>query len=408
MLTATEEKALQPLGEVAQARMLAQVEAWAAIGSGSGHLPGLALQAEAMAEAVAPIADTVELLDGPPETVATADGAIAERRHGRHLRARRRPEAPVRVLLSGHMDTVFGPDHPFQALRWEAPGRLNGPGVADMKGGVAVMIAALHAIEASDAAGRLGWELLVVSDEEVGSPSSRGLLAEAAGRAHWGLTYEPSNQPDGTLTGARWGSGNFAAIITGRAAHAGRNPEEGRNALTAAADLALRLEALVGADIRVNPARIEGGAPNNMVPERTVLRFNVRPRTLEAQAAAQAGIEAAIAAVSAAREVGIHLHGGFARPPKPLDETQRPLFDLVRTASADLGLPLALRDSGGVCDGNNLASHGLPVVDTMGVRGGAIHSDREFLLTDSLLERARLSALVLHRLAHAAPPPARP
>lgn len=399
MLTAAEEDALRPLGEAAGAQMLARVQAWAAINTGSGHLPGLARQADAMADAVAPLADAVELIDGPAEPVVAADGSMTERRHGRHLRALRRPDAPVRVLLTGHMDTVFAPTHPFQWLRWEAAGRLNGPGVADMKGGVAVMLAALAAIEASDAADRLGWELLVVSDEEVGSPSSRPLLAAAAARAHWGLTYEPSSQPDGTLAGARWGSGNFAAIITGRAAHAGRNPEDGRNALTAAADLALRLEALRGADIRVNPARIDGGAPNNMVPARAVLHFNLRPRTPEAQGLAQAGIEAAVAAVRAARDVDIHLHGGFARPPKPLDAVQQPLFDLVRKASADLGQPLAVRDSGGVCDGNNLASHGLPVVDTMGVRGGAIHSEHEYLLTDSLVERARLSALVLHRLA---------
>ncbi len=404
MLTATEEKALQPLGEAAGRRMLARVEAWAAINSGSGHLPGLALQAEAMAEAVAPLADAVELLEGPAEPLAAPDGSIVPRPHGRHLRAIRRPDAPVRVLLTGHMDTVFGPDHPFKTLRWEAPGRLNGPGVADMKGGVAVMLEALAALEASDAAHRLGWELLIVSDEEVGSPASCGLLAEAAARAHWGLTYEPASLPDGTLAGARWGSGNFAAIITGRAAHAGRNPEEGRNALTAAADLALRLEALRGAEIRVNPARIDGGAPNNMVPERAVLRFNVRPRSLAAQAAAEAGIAAAVEAVAAAREVSIHLHGGFARPPKPLDAVQRPLFDLVQAAAADLGQPLAVRESGGVCDGNNLAAHGLPVVDTMGVRGGAIHSAREFLLADSLVERARLSALVLHRLSLSEPP----
>ncbi len=407
MLTEAEEHALRPLGEAAGQTMLARVEAWAAINTGSGHLAGLALQAEALAEAVAPLADRVELLAGPPEPLAGSDGTLTERPHGRHLRAVRRPEAPVRVLLTGHMDTVFAPTHPFQALRWEAPGRLNGPGVADMKGGIAVMLAALSAIESSDACDRLGWELLVVSDEEVGSPSSRALLAEAAKRAQWGLTYEPSNQPDGTLSGARWGSGNFSAIISGRAAHAGRNPEDGRNALLAAAELALRLEALGGPEIRVNPARIDGGGPNNMVPERAVLRFNVRPRSLAAQAEAQAGIDAAVAEVAAAREVAIHLHGGFARPPKPLDAVQQPLFDIVRKASADLGQPLAVRESGGVCDGNNLASHGLPVVDTMGVRGGAIHSEREYLLTDSLVERARLSALVLHRLSHA-PAPDRP
>ena len=95
----------------------------------------------------------------------------------------------------------------------------------------------------------------------------------------------------------------------------------------------------------------------------------------------------------------ITLDGGFARPPKPLDANQARAFDLVRGCGAALGLAIATRDTGGVCDGNNLAATGLAVVDTMGVRGGAIHSADEFVLIDSFAERARLSALVLLRVA---------
>jgi len=130
-----------------------------------------------------------------------------------------------------------------------------------------------------------------------------------------------------------------------------------------------------------------------------VLRFNVRPRNLAAQAVAQADIASLLAELAVRHDVGITLHGGFARPPKPLDANQAQLFALVETASADLGLPYATCESGGVCDGNNLAAHGLPVVDTLGVRGGAIHSDKEYLLVESLVERARLSTLLLMRLA---------
>ena len=379
--------------------MLDRTLAWAAINSGSGNLPGLALQAEALAEAFAPLGSTPSLVEGAPVTRIAPDGSTVDVRHGRHFRQVIRPDAPVRVLLTGHMDTVYPADHPFQTCRWEAPGRLNGPGVADMKGGLSLMLAALHAVERSPAAHRLGYEILIDADEEVGSPSSAPLLAEAAQAAHWGLTYEPAPTPEGAFAGARWGSGNFAATITGRSAHAGRNPEDGRNALTAAADLALRLEALIGPDLRLNPARIDGGGPNNVVPDRAVLRFNVRPRNLAAQAEAEAAIAAAITAVAAAREVEIALHGSFARPPKPLDENQRRLFTILEQATADLGLPYETRETGGVCDGNNLAAHGLPVVDTLGVRGGAIHSADEYLLTESLVERARLSALLLLRLA---------
>jgi glutamate carboxypeptidase len=188
--------------------------------------------------------------------------------------------------------------------------------------------------------------------------------------------------------------------VTGRAAHAGRNPEEGRNALVAAADLALRLAAAKDAGLKVNPAKIDGGGPNNVVPDHAVLRVNLRPMTPADEARARALIEAAVAAVAAAHDVAIHVHGGFGRPPKPMDAKAEKLFGLVRRCGADLGQDISWRDTGGVCDGNNIAACGVPVVDTMGARGGAIHSDQEFLITASLAERARLSALAIARLAN--------
>jgi glutamate carboxypeptidase len=293
---------------------------------------------------------------------------------------------------------VFGADHPFQACRWIDADTLNGPGVADMKGGIAAMFAALAAVEASPFADRLGWEIVLNSDEEVSSPGSTPLLVAAAGRCHLGLTFEPA-LPDGTLAGARKGSGNFSAVVTGRAAHAGREPEAGRNALLAAADLALRLKALTADDLSINPAKIDGGGPNNIVPDHAVLRWNMRPSTPAAAARARAAIAALAADVALAHDVTIATHGDFARPPKPLDANQQRLFDLVRTCGTALGLPINWRDTGGVCDGNNLAATGLAVVDTLGPRGGAIHSADEFLCADSLVERAQLAALVLMRVA---------
>src|SRR5206468_10265202 len=107
-----------------------------------------------------------------------------------------------------------------------------------------------------------------------------------------------------------------------------------------------------------------------------------------------------IGEVAAAREVRVTVHGGFARPPKPLDARAEKLFALVRRCGADLGQKIGWRATGGVCDGNNIAACGVPVVDTMGARGGAIHSDQEYLIVESLVERARLSALTILRLAH--------
>ncbi len=385
------------------APMLAQVENWSAVNSGSRNLDGLATLGARIAGAFADLPGEIAMLE--PATVEAVDaaGKSYEVQHGRNLHLKVRPEAPVQLLLTGHMDTVFGADHPFQTLTWLEPGKvLNGPGVADMKGGIAVMLAALKAVEASPAASVLGYEVVINSDEEVGSLGSAALIAEAARGKRAALTYEPSALPDGTLAGARPGSGNFSFTVRGRSAHAGRNPEEGRNALIAAADLALRLKSATGPGLKVNPARIDGGSPNNVVPDLAVLRVNLRPDTLDDQMRAEALMEAMVAAVAGEHEVQICRHGHFARPPKPMTPEAEALFRLVCRAGADLGQEIGWKSTGGVCDGNNIAACGVPVIDTMGVRGGSIHSMEEFLIVDSLAERAALSALTILRLAEGA------
>ncbi|WP_028970029.1 hydrolase [Sphingomonas sp. URHD0057] len=379
--------------------MLDQVLAWSAINSGSRNLGGLERMADVLTDAFAALPGVLRLDKAEPVASVDSAGRSVPIEHGRHLHLHVRPMAPVQLLLTGHMDTVFAIDHEFQGTRWLEEGVLNGPGVADMKGGIAVMLAALKAVELSPHADRIGYEVVINSDEEVGSLSSAPLLAQAAGGKKAALTYEPAALPDGTLAGARPGSGNFAMVVHGRSAHAGRNPEDGRNALLAAADLALRLGALRRDGLSVNPSRIEGGSPSNVVPDLAVLRVNLRPRTPEIEAAAQAAINEALAAVSAEHDVTIDVSGGFGRPPKPLTPEAEALFNLVKQAGADLGQKIAWQPSGGVCDGNNIAACGIPVVDTMGVRGGKIHSMEEFLIVDSLAERAALSALTILRLA---------
>jgi glutamate carboxypeptidase len=268
-----------------------------------------------------------------------------------------------------------------------------------MKGGLAVMLAALKAVEQSPLASRLGYEVVINSDEEVGSLASADLLVSAARGKRAALTYEPAALPDGTLAGARPGSGNFAIVVHGRSAHAGRNPEDGRNALLAAADLALHLAAGKYPGLSVNPSRIDGGSPSNVVPDLAILRVNIRPRTAEDEERARDLIETAISAIAAERDVRIEVQGGFGRPPKPLTPEAEQLFALVSQAGADLGQTIGWQPSGGVCDGNNIAACGVPVVDTMGVRGGKIHSMEEYLIVESLKERAALSALTILRLA---------
>jgi glutamate carboxypeptidase len=377
---------------------LAEVERWAGVNSGTRNLSGLATMAELLAAAFAALPGTIRLIEPAPVEQVAPDGSVAMLDHGRHLHLAIRPDAPVQMLFTGHMDTVYPADHALQHCTMLPGGTFGGPGVADMKGGLMVMLAALRAIEASPLAERIGYEIVINSDEETGSLSSAALLAEAAHGKVAALTYEPA-LADGTLAGARGGTGNFSIVVRGRSAHAGRNPEDGRNALVAAADLTLRLARSTGRGLTVNPARIDGGGPNNVVPDLAVLRVNFRPQTAADIDRARAHIDAAVAMAAAEHDVAITVHGGFNRPPKPIDAGAQALFDRVRAAGADLGVLIAWRATGGVCDGNNIAASGVPVVDTMGVRGGAIHSTDEYMIPESLPERAALSALTILRIA---------
>lgn len=381
-----------------QGAMLAQLLDWAAVNSGSRNLDGLEKTVGMLADAFASLPGDVGLVEPAPVAAVRADGSHEDIVHGRHLVVRVRPEAKLRLLFTGHMDTVFPADHIFQTCRWLDESTLNGPGVADMKGGIAVMLAALQAVEAAGVSREFGYDVLINSDEEVGSLSSAALIAELAAGKAAALTYEPSALPDGTLAGARPGSGNFAITIRGRAAHAGRNPEEGRNAIVAAAELAVRLKAAVRPGLAINPAKIDGGSGNNVVPDLAILRVNIRPKTLEDQQAATTLLHDLTFDIAMAHDVTVEMHGHFARPPKPVDPAAARLFALVEQAGADLGLTITRKDSGGVCDGNNIAACGVPVIDTMGVRGGSIHSANEYMFVDSLAERARLSALSILRI----------
>ena len=226
------------------------------------------------------------------------------------------------------MDTVYPADHPFQEQQWLEDGVLNGPGLADMKGGLCVILHALDAFERDAGCDPGGLRC----DDQLGRGNRFPVFRSAdfpIGRAgkYAALTYEPSALPDGTLAHARGGSGNYSVIAKGRSAHAGRNPQDGRNAVLALADLALRLKALEHAELSVNPAKIEGGAANNVVPDHAILRFNIRPKTIPAAEGFEVEMVSLLKAVSGAHDVALERHGGVTRQPKPVGEKAQKLFD---------------------------------------------------------------------------------
>ena len=375
--------------------LAARTEAWSAINSGSYELAGLALMRAPLLGALAVLPGEVSEVELSPSQRVRPDGEIVDIHHGTSLRLRVRPEAPIQVALTGHYDTVFAAAHPFQEPWREGP-MLRGPGTADMKGGIAVMLAALEAYEALPGPKRVGYEILLSPDEEVGSPASAPLLAELGARALLGMTYEPA-LADGSLVDARKGSGNFSLVLKGRAAHVGRAFHDGRSAVLAAADAALALDALNGKreGVTFNVGAIDGGSAVNVVPDRAVLRFNVRAPDVESAAWGETEARRIAEAAGARDGIVAHLHGGISRAPKPLTDSQRIMVSWMRTAGAALGLDLKFQPSGGVCEGNNLAAAGCPNIDTLGPCGGGLHSDQEFALLSSFSERAKLSFLLL-------------
>lgn len=375
--------------------LVARTETWSAINSGSFEPEGLKrMRAEVLA-AVAALPGEVREIELQPSQRVRPDGEIIEVHHGASVRVRVRPEAPIQVALTGHYDTVFPAAHPFQKP-WREGDKLRGPGTADMKGGIAVMLAALRAFEATPGDKRVGYEVLLSPDEEVGSMASAPLLAELGARAHVGMTYEPA-LADGALVDARKGSGNFSLIVKGRAAHVGRAFADGRNAVIAAADAALALNALNGQreGVTFNVGAIDGGSAVNVVPDRAVLRFNVRAPDADGAAWGAAQARRITETADAREGISAHLHGGITRPPKPLNDQQRTIVRWTREAGQALGLDLKFQASGGVCEGNNLAAAGCPNIDTLGPCGGGLHSDQEFALISTFSERAKLSFLLL-------------
>ena len=311
-----------------------------------------------------------------------------------------RPDAPIQLVLTGHYDTVFPEDSHFQEPVYLDDETINGPGTADMKGGLLVMGEALKALETSEHANNIGYNVLISPDEEIGSPGSAPLLAKLGRAAHVGLTYEPA-LADGSMAGARKGSGNFALIVKGRAAHAGREHHLGRNAIAALAEFIMGMEGLNGQreGVTFNIAKIDGGGAPNIVPELAIGRFNVRMLETEDMAWIEAELAKLIAKVNAKDGISAELTGGFTRPPKPMAPANAQVFDWVKQAGASLGQNIRWTPSGGVCEGNNLWASGCPNVDTLGVRGGEIHSDREYIVLPSLTERAQLSTVILMKLA---------
>ena len=379
--------------------MLELVIRLANMNSGTFNLPGIDHVKDELIEKFNQLEGELSVLPGGQMPSIDDEGNQTQKALGPSIHIRKRPTADRQVLLCIHMDTVYGADHPFQTCRQLEDGTINGPGVADAKGGLVVMLEALRAFEQSSVANQLGWEVLINSDEEVGSYGSIGYMKKIGPRCDFGLLFEPSLDQK-HLVSWRKGSGSFDFIVRGRAAHAGRHFEEGRNAVVAASRLAVAIDELnVDPDVTFNVGRISGGRALNAVPDLAIVRVNVRVKTPQQQQQVETSLKTVRQKISELDGISVELHGDFLSPPKPITPELETLQRRIESCAEALGQQVAWMGTGGTCDGNKFAAAGLPNVDSLGPSGGRIHSDEEFLIPESLVPKAKLAALVLMNYA---------
>lgn len=375
------------------------VKDWAEIHSGSDNLPGLARMCKALKSSFSILKGDITEHKLPERIIIDKTGYKKAISLGQALHIRKRPDAPIRVFLGGHMDTVYGEHHPFQRVRRLDKNTMQGPGVADMKGGLVVMLKALEILEQHPSASNIGWEVLINPDEEIGSPGSYDLFVEAAKRNHLGLLFEPSF-PDGAIVSERKGSANWTVISRGKAAHAGRDFEKGKNAIAILCHFLGEIDKKNGKveGLTINVGSIQGGGPVNIVPDLAIARINARFTTKEAYAQLETDLQTLIESMNmTGAELTLFLEG--CRKPKIFGSSEKKLFDHLNACAKEIGYSLEYRPSGGVCDGNILSEHGLPVLDSLGVIGGNIHTDEEYFVIDSLGRRIQLVGTFLVKLA---------
>jgi glutamate carboxypeptidase len=319
---------------------------------------------------------------------------------GDHVRAAFGAGA-TRVLLLGHTDTVW-PVGTLSTMPVERrDGRLHGPGVFDMKAGLAIGLGALRTLfgEGGAAAPAVEVVLLATSDEEIGSATSRALIEDEARRAAAVLVLEPALADGGVKTG-RKGVGEFRIELTGIAAHAGLDPASGASAIRELARQTLALEALAdpARGTTLNVGVVGGGTRSNVVAAGAWALVDARV-TSQAEAARVSAAIAGLRPVDG--RVGVRVSGGINRPPMERTPAVLRLYDEARAVAAELGRSLTEAEVGGASDGNFTAALGVPTLDGLGAVGEGAHALHEHVEVGSLSYRAVLLAGLIRRLAGA-------
>lgn len=398
--------------------------------TGGGNKNALNETRDRLTQRLRRLGATIEIVPGEPKPEWLYGGGGAGSGHVPPTavcrRARRRTVKGVGrpVLISGHLDTVHDPNGSFKALTVAPDGKTaTGPGCVDMKGGLVIAVAALETLD------ELGidceWTVVLNSDEETGSYHSEQVLrAEArtcVAQGGVGLVLEPA-LPDGGLVVERLGSGQFMVEARGRSAHVGRDFEKGVSAVTALAERLVTIGKMAdpARGLIVNVGPLQGGVATNVVPDLARawgnVRFASKAEADELEGKLK-GLETGDNGDGRLSPAGkpapqplppgsrgqdlpiVRVHTSFNRPAKPLTPEVQKLAELAAAVAGELGQKLPFGKTGGVCDGNILQSEGLATIDTLGVRGGGLHTTSEWIEVASLVERCQLLAVMVKRIS---------
>jgi glutamate carboxypeptidase len=319
--------------------------------------------------------------------------------YGDSLMATLNGSGTIKILMVGHMDTVH-PKGTTARLPYRVEGDIAyGPGTVDMKAGDLMGIYAMRLLQEAGATGFGKLSIIINSDEEIGSPSSRAFIEEQA-KAHDVVLVLEGPQTRREIVSRRKGGATFKLTVHGRAAHAGVEPELGRNALLELAHQIIALQALndLETGTTVNVCIANAGIAHNAIPGVATASIDVRAlNAAEADRIVKA-IHDTVAKTTVPDTL-CEITGGFLRPPMEKTEISAKLIELTQRFAVELGTPLKEITMGGGTDGNFTAAAGVPTLDGMGPDGGLSHSEREFLELPSIWERMAILIKVIEHLS---------
>ncbi|MFD2214547.1 M20 family metallopeptidase [Metabacillus endolithicus] len=324
---------------------------------------------------------------------------ITQENYGNHLVIQHKEAINPNIVILAHMDTVFPKGTALERPFNIEGNRAYGPGVIDMKSSQAAVLYAIKALLNEGHEGYKKIKIILNSDEEIGSPTSRSLIESEAKGMRYALVMEPARK-DGSLVTARRGKGNYTLIVEGKAAHSGIEPEKGRSAIEELAHKIIQLYELSDHEngISVNVGLIEGGSSANTISDHAEAQIDVRMKEMEQVEIIEERLEE-ICSTTEVSGTKIVLEGEMNRPPMEKNKKTRALLRIIQDVGDEIGIEIEDTATGGGSDASFTSSLGVATIDGLGPVGGNAHSDKEYLEIPSLVERTLLLATIIKRLS---------